>query len=441
MHGQLLVGPAALAAAGDDYGHLIHRAPLAVLRPGSPDDVLAMVRACRRAGLPVAARGQGHTTFGQAQAGGGLVIDTSPLREITLDGDQVTVGAGATWSTQLRATLPHGLTPPVLTDYLEVSIGGTLAAGGLGGASHHAGAQVDNVLALDVVTGAGQRLTCSAARHADLFFAVLAGLGQCALILSATLRLTSAPETVRRYLLSYPSLAALTADQRLLVREGRFRYVEGQALADPDGGWRYLLEAVAPLGAAGPNDAAMLAGLSHQRGAEQIEDLAYPDFLHRMAPSVAELMRTGGWHAPHPWWNALLPDHATDAFVTSALAGMTSADLGTSGLILLYPVRRAALRTPLLRAPDSALVFLLALLRTAAPDIGADTADKMLAANRRLYERAVSLGGCQYPIGSIPLTGADWRAHYWPVWDQFAAAKNRYDPAGILAPGQGVFTS
>lgn len=439
MDGQLLRDPATLAAAADDYGHLTHHMPLAVLRPAGPADVVATTLRCRRSGMPLAARGQGHATFGQAQAGGGLVIDTSPLRDIALDGDRLTVGAGATWSALLRATLPHGLTPPVLTDYLELSIGGTLSVGGLGGASHHAGAQVDNVLELDVVTGAGERLVCSRAEHADLFLAVLAGLGQCALILSATLRLTRAPTSVRHYLLSYPNVAALTADQRLLARDGRFRYVEGQVLAGSDGGWRYLLEALAYHGVRPPDDDALLGDLSFQRGDEQIQDLGYVDFLDRLAPSVAELEQTGAWRAPHPWCNVFLPDEVTDTFVTSALAGMSAADLGASGLILLYPVRRAALRTPLLRVPDSELVFLLALLRTAAPDTGASGADTMLAANRRLYERARSVGGCQYPIGSIPLTGADWRAHYGPRWQRFQAAKNRYDPARILAPGQGVF--
>ena len=94
--------------------------------------------------------------------------------------DSVEAEAGARWSSVLGATLPLGLTPPVLTDYLELSVGGTLSAGGVGGASPHYGAQVDNVLELEVVTGAGQRVVCSPAQAPELFYAVLAGLGQCA---------------------------------------------------------------------------------------------------------------------------------------------------------------------------------------------------------------------------------------------------------------------
>ncbi|MBA3532579.1 MAG: hypothetical protein H0T73_11700, partial [Ardenticatenales bacterium] len=29
--------------------------------------------------------------------------------------------------------------------------------------------------------------------------------------------------------------------------------------------------------------------------------------------------------------------------------------------------------------------------------------------------------------------------HYAPLWNDFAAAKKHYDPAGILTPGQAIF--
>ncbi len=45
--------------------------------------------------------------------------------------DRVVVDAGATWRDLLDATLARGLTPPVLTNYLGLSIGGTIAVGGI----------------------------------------------------------------------------------------------------------------------------------------------------------------------------------------------------------------------------------------------------------------------------------------------------------------------
>ncbi len=441
LAGELLMDADARAAAADDFGHIVRHPPLAVLRPGSAADVVAMTRWCRRRRIPLAARGQGHATFGQAQAAGGVVVDTGRLDSVSrageLGGELVSVGAGATWRAVLRATLPHGLTPAVLTDYLDLSVGGTLSVGGVGGTSHQAGAQVDGVVELEVVTGAGEHVRCSRSLRPELFDAALAGLGQCAVILRATLRLVRAPAVVRRHVLRYPTLAALTSDQRRLARERRFPFLAGQ-IAAGEGGWECQLEAVTHLDGS-PDDAAPLDDLAFSRGAEEIEDLPYLDFLDRLSPSVAEFERSGQWAAPHPWWNMFLPDQAADAVVAATLAELSPADLGASGVILLYPIRTAAFAAPLLRLPDAPLAFLFALLRTAAPDVGARPVQDMLAANRALFERVRAAGGCRYPVGSVPMAPADWRAHYGPVWPRFAAAKERFDPAHILAPGQGVF--
>lgn len=440
LDGRVRVDDAARADAADDFGHLVHRRPLAVFEAGSVDDVSLVVRYCRRRGIPVAARGQGHSTNGQAQVARGLILDMARLRGIEIDGEHVKVQAGALWSELLHATLPRGLAPPVLTDYLELSIGGTLSAGGVGGATHRYGAQVDTVTELDVVTGTGERVTCSPTRQKDLFHAVLSGLGQCAIITRATVRLLPAPATVRHYQLFYPSLAALTEDQRRVVRDGRFAYVEGQVQAPQDGspGWLYLLEAMSFTEDENENtDAELLGDLAYTRGTEEIEDLTYFDFLNRLAASVEYLKQIGEWARPHPWLNVFLPGSRTDDLVEDVLGHLTPADIGLSGVILLYPVRRRLLRTPLLRVPGEELVFLFTLLKTASP--GAAGPAAMVAANRVLYERVQAAGGTQYPVGTVPTTHADWRRHFGEQWSRFEAAKRRYDPAGILTPGHGIF--
>ena len=50
------------------------------------------------------------------------------------------------------AAAPLGLTPPVLTDYLHLSVGGTISVGGIGGATSRFGTQADQAsLAPDLV--------------------------------------------------------------------------------------------------------------------------------------------------------------------------------------------------------------------------------------------------------------------------------------------------
>lgn len=444
LRGALEYNEASLRWAADDFGHVVQHRPRAVLRPGGGGDVAAIVTFAAEAGLPVAARGAGHSTYGQAQATGGIVIDMAGLSQVGAPrAGLITAQAGAMWGEVLEAALAGGCAPPVLTDYLHTSVGGTLAVGGIGGASHRHGLQVDTVAELEVVTGAGRLATCSAERDWRLFDAVRAGLGQCGIITSATLRLQPAPDRARRYCLWYDDLASYLADQRRLVKEGRVDYLEGQLvpgqrLPGQPRGWCYLLEAAAYYSPPGtPGDGALLDGLGHDRDGEQIEDVSYREFQHRLAPGEAALRASGEWLYPHAWLNVFLPAEATAGFVGEVMAGLTAADLGNSGLGLLYPVRTDRLRAPLSRVPDSDLVWLFALLRTASADDPA-TGAAMIEANWALYDRALACGGMGYPVNTLPMSAADWRAHFGPRWRQLLAAKQEFDPYGILAPGQGI---
>ena len=96
---------------------------------------------------------------------------------------------------------------------------------------------------MEVVTGKGEKVTCSASSNADLFDAVRAGLGQVGVITRATLKLVAAPESVRRFLLFYPDLATMLNDERLLSGDDRFDAVQGAIVAAPTGGIAFRLDA------------------------------------------------------------------------------------------------------------------------------------------------------------------------------------------------------
>lgn len=182
----------------------------------------------------------------------------------------------------------------------------------------------------------------------------------------------------------------------------------------------------------------LLGGLGHDH--DDVEDVSYRQFQHRMAPGEAALRASGEWLHPHPWLNVLLPEASAEHVVGAALAGLTAADLGNSGLVILYPIRTDRLRTPLARVPDSDLVWLFALLRTgSADDPAAVTA--LIEANRTIYDHAITHGGFAYPVNTLPMSPADWRAHFGPRWSQLLAAKAEYDPHAILTPGHGIIGS
>jgi cytokinin dehydrogenase len=439
VDGTLCVDGPLVTACSEDFGHIVHRRPRAVVRPVSVDDIVRTVRFARAHDLTVAVRGRGHSTFGQSLSAGGLVIEMSSLDAIhAVRAGAADVQAGARWSQVLDATLPQGRTPPVLTDYLDLSVGGTLCVGGVGGTSHAWGLQIDNVTAIDVVTGAGDVRTCSARRDPDLFHAVLGGLGQVAVIVGATVELVPAPTHVRSYVLRYDDVAALTADQLVLVRGGAVDHLQGRIVPDEHGRWEFLLDiATFHTAPQRPCDA-LLRGLHHRGPPRAVEDRSYREFAHRLASSVAEQVRGGGWCLPHPWFDVWLPGRRVNAYVARVLAQLGAGDLA-GGTILLSPVRTGRLRRPLTWARHDDAVFQFDVLGTAPADPAAIS--RVLARNRRLYEQASRVGGTRYPIGAIPFHPPDWRRQLGSAWPALKTAKARHDPDHVLNPGPGVFTS
>ena len=132
--------------------------------------------------------------------------------------------AGVRWKDLVIAAAARGLTPPVLTGYTNLSIGGTLSVGGVSG-RNYAGAQVDHVQELEVVTGEGHLRRCSRHEHRDLFDAVLAGLGQCGVITRVKMDLVRARQMARIYNPVYFDTATFFRDLRTLINRGELNEI------------------------------------------------------------------------------------------------------------------------------------------------------------------------------------------------------------------------
>lgn len=151
--------------ASTDFGRIRFSSPSAVLRPQSSEDIsllLSFLVSSSLRKVTVAARGAGHSIHGQAQALDGIVIEMDALPssiEIHKKGKEgvavsyADVSGGALWIELLEESLKHGLAPRSWTDYLYLSIGGTLSIGGISGQTFKYGPQISNVLQLEVVTG------------------------------------------------------------------------------------------------------------------------------------------------------------------------------------------------------------------------------------------------------------------------------------------------
>jgi FAD/FMN-containing dehydrogenase len=435
LDGTLAIDPATLAAAADDFGHIIHRTPVAVLRPGSAEDIVKLVRFAREHDIRVAGRGQGHTAFGQSQVAAGVVIDMTTLNHIhSIEPDRAVVDAGVVWRDLLLTTIPAGLTPPVLTDYTRLTVGGTLSVGGVSGRSYLHGAQVDNVLELQVVTGEGELVTCSETSNRRLFEAALAGLGLCAVIVRATLRLIPARARARTLRLFYPDAPAMLADLRLLIGAGRFDHIRGMSVATP-GGFAFFLEATSFYTSAAELPASPTAALNFIPGSQQTDDLTYFEYTDLVVKLIDSLNEAGLGGFPHPWLDLFVPGSKIDDFAARTIAALDPSLFLPGSLILFYPFVKSRLRRPLLRVPDEEVFFLFDILRT----IPHEAVAAVLAENRRLYEENRDLGGKSYTISAVPQEHHDWVKHFQPFWGHLVSEKSRRDPGNVLGPGPGVF--
>ncbi len=154
----------------------------------------AVVRTADSGGRGVIARGLGRSYGDNAQNGGGLVIDMTPLNRIhsiNADTRLVDVDAGVSLDQLMRAALPIGLWVPVLPGTRQVTVGGAIA-NDIHGKNHHSAGSFGNyVRSMELLMADGQvrHLTPDGA-DAELFWATVGGNGLTGIVLRAVVAMT-----------------------------------------------------------------------------------------------------------------------------------------------------------------------------------------------------------------------------------------------------------
>jgi FAD/FMN-containing dehydrogenase len=160
------------------YNAMIDRRPHAVVRCVDTDDVVAAVNFARDNSLDVAIRGGGHSVPGFGTSDGGVVIDLSGMRAVTVDAAARTARAqgGATWGDFNDATHTAGLatTGGIIS---TTGVGGLTLGGGIGYLCRSLGFSCDNLISAEVVTADGRVLRASDTDNEDLFWALRGGGG------------------------------------------------------------------------------------------------------------------------------------------------------------------------------------------------------------------------------------------------------------------------
>jgi cytokinin dehydrogenase len=442
IEGQVFDDEETLQQVETDFGNLLAHQPAAVVVPASPRDVQRAVAVAFQEGWNITIRGAAHSQGGQSLSEKGILIDMSALNRVeTISRDSIWVQAGATWSELVGETLEKGLIPPVLTNNLSSTVGGTLSVGGIGASSHRYGLQAGNVCELEVITGDGHLVRCSPEENPELFDCTRSGLGQFSVITRARLRLRRCEERTRTHFLLYDDVSKVMRDFEMLAADRRFDYMEAWAVPCPQGfrsigqasmefaEWFFPVQLTVEYSQKLPNDEHDLANLRFYRQVEA-EDRGLSDFLYRQEPLFSRWRENGAWKLPHPWMDALLPWKVAAPYLRGVLRSFPP-ELLINGQMILWPCRLKGSSGSLFQQPQGELVMgygiHTSVLRARLP--------MALPMLEKASDLCMELGGKRYLSGWVNFDYDQWKRHFGDVWPALLRLKQFYDPKSLLNPG------
>ncbi|WP_231120818.1 FAD-binding oxidoreductase, partial [Mycobacterium colombiense] len=144
----------------------------------------------RDRGMRLSVLGGGHDWAGRAVCDGGLVIDMSGMRSVTVDSEArvATVGGGVIAADLIDAVAPYGLVAAT-GNCGGVGMTGLTLGGGYGPLNGRFGLALDNLLGAEVVLADGRIVTADAIQEAELFWALRGGGGNFGVVTSIRVRL------------------------------------------------------------------------------------------------------------------------------------------------------------------------------------------------------------------------------------------------------------
>jgi FAD/FMN-containing dehydrogenase len=168
----------------------VDRRPLAIVRAADARDVATAVNYAREHSLPLAVRSGGHSLAYLSVIDNAIVVDLSEMTHISIDPVARTarVQPGATSGDLAGPANDFGLALST-GDTHSVGMGGLTTGGGIGFMVRKYGLAIDNLLAAQVVTAAGDIVTASAEEHPDLFWAIRGGGGNAGIVTEFVFRL------------------------------------------------------------------------------------------------------------------------------------------------------------------------------------------------------------------------------------------------------------
>ncbi|MBW4506268.1 MAG: FAD-binding protein [Scytonematopsis contorta HA4267-MV1] len=430
-----------LDKVSQDFGGIIQKRPQVVIRPQNSTDVVKVVNYALNKNLTISSRAAGHSLSGQGLNQDGILVDMRSLNKIyEFHPDQMWFKAdtGVTWSQIVDTSIPQGVIPPVLTNYFDVTIGGTHSVGGIGQSSFRYGTQADNCLGLEVVTGTGELLWCSKEENSELFNHVLAGYGQFGFITKIKHKLRKYRPFTRTYFFCYDNLSLWLKDKHFLASSGK---IDGllslfspcilgisrteECHIKPIIEWFYRMQVTVEMDSKNDfNEEKFLSNLSFYRHVHT-ENMTFDKFIQPVA-KVSHLPDTA-----NPWIDVLLPASKASRYIETALSSIPSFIDFRNTAIGSFSMFSSNTKIPMFSLPQEEFIIGFGMY----PTVPKSQIKPVLEKLNLLTDLGFQLGGKRYTATWVEFEQPQWQVQFGNYWSKVNEMKRKYDPKGLLNPG------
>jgi hypothetical protein len=172
------------------WNGMVARTPGLIARCAGVSDVQNAIRAATETGILAAVRCGGHSLAGFSTCDGGMVIDLSRMRQVTVDAEacRARVSGGCLLGSIDTATQKAGLIfPSGVVSHTGAS--GLILGGGTGWLTRRFGLSCDNVEGFTLVTADSSIVRANAKENPDLFWALRGGGGNFGVVTEFELKL------------------------------------------------------------------------------------------------------------------------------------------------------------------------------------------------------------------------------------------------------------
>jgi FAD/FMN-containing dehydrogenase len=422
----------------------IDRRPAFVARCRTTADVASAVRFGVRHDLEIAVRGGGHSIPGHSTCEGGLVVDLSQMKAITVDpaAHRATAEPGVIWRELDAATQEHGLALPG-GEVSDTGVAGLTLGGGIGWLSRAFGLTCDSLIAAELVSADGSIVQVSEECEAELLWGLRGGGGNFGVVTRFEFRLHPVPVPMFAGFVMHPlerasePLAAFIeladgAPDRLGLNAALVVAPPAPFVPEPVRG-----RPVAILAAGWIGDDAEGAHLVHQlrnAGAPVLDTFGRTPYT-ALQSMVDDALPAGvASYARSEWLRPL------DSAGTEALVAAASEPTSPMSQVLLRVMGGAIARVPAdataFRFRDAAAMLTISAMWPDPTDPG----DEHRAWCRGQWEalRPWSAGG-----GYVNHLGDEGRgrireAYGSDTWQRLVALKRRWDPDNVFSRNQNV---